>query len=83
MLVREYVFKFKEVEKYSTLFYHLGRIKCIKFEDRLRLELRKVVGILDIFYFSSLIHKCRFLEDFENHQNNTLQEKKNYLDTNL
>jgi len=45
-------------------------MKCIKFENGLRDELRKVVGILEIIDFPTLIHKCRFLEDFENNQNN-------------
>jgi len=45
-------------------------MKCIKFENGLRLELRKVVGVLEIFDFPTLIHNCRFLEDFENSQNN-------------
>ena len=45
-------------------------MKCIKFENGLRNELRKAVGILEIADFPTLIHKCRFLEDFENNQNN-------------
>jgi len=71
MIVGEYASKFEELGKYSTLFYHLEeRMKCIKFENGLRDELRKEVGILEITYFPTLIHKCRFLEDFENNQNN-------------
>jgi len=42
----------------------------MKFENGLKLELRKVVGILEISDFPTLIHKCIFLEDFENNQNN-------------
>jgi len=71
MTIGEYASKFEELGKYSTFFYHPEeRMKCIKIENGLRLELRKVVGILEIFYFPTLIHKCRFLEDFENNQNN-------------
>jgi len=61
---------FEELGKYSTFFYHPEeRMKCIKFENGLRNELRKAVGILEIVDFPTLIHKCRFLEDFENNQN--------------
>ena len=32
MLVREYAYKFEELRKHSTFFYHLDeRMKCIKF----------------------------------------------------
>jgi len=41
-------------------------MKSIKFEDGLRPELKKVVGILEIYDFPTLIHKCRFVEDLEN-----------------
>jgi len=44
-------------------------MKYIKFENGLRDELRKAVEILEIADFPTLIHKCRFLEDFENNQN--------------
>ena len=67
MTVGEYASKFEELEKYSTFFYHpKERMKCIKFGNGLRDELRKAVGILEIVDFPTLIHKCRFLEDFEN-----------------
>jgi len=43
----EYASKFKELRKYSTLFYYLDeRMKCKKIEDGFRLELRKTIGIL-------------------------------------
>ena len=35
-------------------------MKCIKFENELRGELRKTVGILEIADFPRLIHKCSF-----------------------
>jgi len=71
MIVGEYTYQFEDLWKYSTFFYHPDEImKCMKFENGLMPELRKVVGILEIFDFSILIHKCRFLEDFENSQNN-------------
>jgi len=67
MTIGEYASKFEELGKYSTFFYYPEkRLKCIKFENGLRDELRKVVGILEIADFPMLIHKCRFLEDFEN-----------------
>jgi len=70
MTVGEYASKFEELGKYSTFFYHPEEwMKCIKFENGLRDELRKTVGILEIADFPTLIHKCRFLEDFENNQN--------------
>jgi len=70
MTVGEYTSKFEELGKYSTFFYHLEeRMKCIKFENGLRNELREAIGILEIVDFPTLIHKCRFLEDFENNQN--------------
>nr|KYP75970.1 hypothetical protein KK1_020184 [Cajanus cajan] len=48
MSVGEYASKFEELRKYSAFFYHPDeRMKCIKFEDGLRPELRKAVGILD------------------------------------
>jgi len=45
-------------------------MKCIKFQDGLSPVSRKVVGVLEFFYFPKLIHECRFLEDFKNNQNN-------------
>lgn len=70
--VGEYSSEFEELWKYSsTFFYHpCERGKCIKFENGLRPKLRKVVWILEIYDFSTLIHKYIFLEDFENRQNN-------------
>jgi len=69
MLAREYASKFEESEKYYTFFYHLDeRMKCIKFTNGLRPKLRKAIGILEMFDFPTHIHKCRFLEDFENSQ---------------
>ena len=71
MSVGEYASKFEELGKYSTFFYHLdGRMKCIKFEDGRRPELKKAVGILEIYDFPTVIHKCRFIEDMENKHNN-------------
>jgi len=71
MTVGEYTSKFEELGKYSTFFYHLEeRMKCIKFENGPKDELRKAVGILEIVDFPMLIYKCRFLEDFENNQKN-------------
>ena len=62
MIVREYASKFEELGKYFTIFYHLEeRMKCIRFENGLKPELRKVVGILEIYDFHTLIHKFRFL----------------------
>ena len=70
MIVGEYASKFEELGKDSTFFYHQEeRMKCIKFENGLKDELRKAVGILEIVDFPTLIHKCRFLKDFENNQN--------------
>nr|KYP32923.1 hypothetical protein KK1_046284 [Cajanus cajan] len=71
MIVGEYASKFEELGKYSALFYHTDeRMKCIKFEDGLRPELRKAVGILEISDFPTLIHKCRFLEGFDHNKDN-------------
>ena len=69
MPVGEYASKFAELGKYFTFFYHPKEsMKCIKFENGLREELRKAIGILEIDDFHTLIHKCKFLEDFENNQ---------------
>jgi len=58
MSVGEYASKFEELGKYSTFLYQSDkRMKCIKFEDGLRPELKRAVGILEIFYFPTLIHK--------------------------
>jgi len=47
MSVWEYVSNFDDLENYSTFIHHLyERMKCIKFENGLRLELRKIVWIL-------------------------------------
>jgi len=70
VLVGEYASKFEELGKYSNFFYHPNdRMECIKFEDGLRPELKKVVGILEIFNFPTLIHKCRFIKDMGNKHN--------------
>jgi len=34
----------------------------MKFKNELKLDLRKVIGILEIYDFLMLIHKCRFFE---------------------
>jgi len=71
LLIGEYASKFEILGKYSTFFYHPDeRMKYIKFEDGLRPELKKAVGILEISDFPTFIHKCRFLEDMENKHNN-------------
>nr|KYP62010.1 hypothetical protein KK1_016525 [Cajanus cajan] len=71
MTVGEYASKFEKLGKYSTFFYHPDeRMKCIKFEDGLRPELRKEVGILEISDFPTLIYKCRFLEGFDHNKDN-------------
>jgi len=55
MTVGEYASKFEELGKYSTFFYHPEeRMKCIKFENGLRVELRKAVGILEVADFPRL-----------------------------
>jgi len=41
-------------------------MKYKKFEYELRHELRKALEVLEIYSFLILIHKCQFLEDFEN-----------------
>ena len=70
MTVGKYASKFEKLGKYSTFFYHPEeKMNCIKFENGLRDEYRKAVGILEIADIPTLIHKCRFLEDFENNQN--------------
>nr|KYP65957.1 hypothetical protein KK1_012235 [Cajanus cajan] len=71
MTIGEYASKFEELGKYSVFFYHPNEgMKCIKFEDGLRLELRKTVGILEISNFLTLIHKCHFLEGFDHNKDN-------------
>jgi len=71
MTVGEYAFKFEELGKYSIFFYHQEeRMKCIKFEIGLTPELRKIVKVLEISDLPTFIHKYRFLEEFENNQNN-------------
>jgi len=45
-------------------------MNCIKFDNRIWHELRKEMGILKIYNFFTFIHKCRFLDDFENNKNN-------------
>ena len=45
-------------------------MKCIKFEIGLTPELRKIVKVLEISDLPTFIHKYRFLEEFENNQNN-------------
>jgi len=73
MLVGKYASKFEKLEKYFTFFYHPNeRMKYIKFEDGLRPELKKVVGILEISDFPTLIHKCRFIEDMKNKHDNRI-----------
>ena len=70
MSVGEYASKFEKLGKYSTFFHHPDeRMKCIKFGDGIRPELKKAVRILEISDFPTLIHKCRFIEDMENKHN--------------
>jgi len=74
MTLGKYASKFEELGKYYTFFYHSDeRMKCIKFKNELRPKSRKEVGILEIYDFPTLIHECRFMEDFENSQNNKLR----------
>jgi len=61
MTTKEYVYKFEELGKYFTFFYHPDeRIKYIKFEDGFMAKLKKVVGILEIFIFLCLFTSLDF-----------------------
>jgi len=46
-------------------------MKCIKFENEFRSKLIKTIEHLKIYDFLILIHKYKFLKDFENNKNNS------------
>lgn len=72
MIIGKYTSQFKELGKRSTLFYHIDKwMKCIKFENEFRSKLIKTIEHLKIYDFLILIHKYKFLKDFENNKNNS------------
>ncbi|XP_058745873.1 uncharacterized protein LOC131618723 [Vicia villosa] len=68
MSVTEYAAKFTELAKFYPYYEGAGAefSKCIKFENGLRSEIKKVVGYQKIRIFPNLVDSCRIYEEDHN-----------------
>ena len=63
--VSEYIAKFEELCKFSTIYqWNLDEVwKCVKFEGGLREDILAIVGPMEIKDFATAVNKCRFMEE--------------------
>ena len=68
MSVTDYAAKFVELSKFYPHYTGAGAefSKCIKFENGLRSEIKKVVGYQKIRIFTELVDSCRIFEEDNN-----------------
>ena len=64
--VSEYIAKFEELCKFSTIYQRNPdeAWKCVKFEGDLREDILAVVGPMEIRDFTTLVDKCRLIEEY-------------------
>ena len=64
--VLEYITKFEELCKFSTIYQHNPDEpqKCVKFEGGLREDILTIVGPMEIRDFPTLVNKCQLVEGF-------------------
>jgi hypothetical protein len=76
--VTEYAAKFTELAKFYPHYdgANVEFSKCIKFENGLRPEIKKVVGYQKIRVFANLIDSCRIFEEDNNAHYKILSEKR-------
>lgn len=76
--VTEYAAKFTELAKFYPHYDGANAefSKCIKFENGLRPEIKKVVGYQKIRVFADLIDSCRIFEEDNNAHYKILSEKR-------
>ena len=62
----EYIAKFKELCKFFTIYQHNPdeNWKCIKFEDKLKVDIPTSVGPMEIRDFAALVNKSRLVEEY-------------------
>ena len=62
----EYIAKFEELCKFSTIYqWNLDEAwKWVKFEGRLRKDILATVGPMQIKDFHTLVNKCRLVEEY-------------------
>ncbi|XP_073224802.1 uncharacterized protein [Cicer arietinum] len=77
MSVAKYAAKFEELSRYCPLYVGEAgeKSKCIKFEMRLRPEIKKQVGMQEINDFPTLVNKSRIYDE------NSRAEKAHYRNT--
>ena len=65
LTMNEYASKFMELAKFYP-YYSEATVefsKCIKFENGLHLEIKRVIGYQQIHVFSELVNSCRIYEE--------------------
>ena len=82
MSVVEYAAKFAELAKFYPHYAEENDefSKCIKFENRLRLKIKKAVGYQKIRVFADLIDSCRIYEEDNNAHYKIISEKSGKCD---
>ena len=65
-IVFEYIAKFKELCKFSTIYQRNPNEtwKCVKFEGGLREDILVTMGPMEIRDFPTLVNKYRLVEDY-------------------
>ena len=63
--VSEYISKFKELCKFSTIYqWHPDETwKCVKFERGLREDILAAIGPMEIRDYPTLVNKCKLVEE--------------------
>ncbi|XP_058769104.1 uncharacterized protein LOC131642969 [Vicia villosa] len=76
--VTEYAAKFVELAKFYPHFDGAGAefLKCIKFENGLRSEIKKAIGYQQIRVFSILVDSCRIYEEDNDAHYKIVKEKR-------
>ena len=76
--VVEYDAKFAELAKFYPHYAKENAefLKCIKFENGLRPEIKKVVGYQKICVFADLVDSCRIYEEDNNAHYKIISEKR-------
>ena len=78
MSVVEYASKFYELAKFYSHYAEADAefSKCIKFENRLRPEIKKATGYQKIRVFADLVDNCRIYEEDNNSHYKIISEKR-------
>lgn len=65
MIVADYAVKFEELSRFCPHYNGVkaAMSKCIKFENELRLEIKKFIGYQEILQYSVLVNNCRIYDE--------------------